>query len=179
MMYLVKIRKSSIKKNPDAGETQYLVPSGRTTVTLTLDCNPEEALPLGLGSIGAIMCWKVDYQKTWSKNKTCVVVLSRPLTETELKGLEAYNLRDYEVNTPHEVFTSMAPEPKWLYEYLPKKVKCFDCKSTFDYSELIDGTIEDSVSGEYISIENACPKCETSHCCSVSFEGVEEIIRNR
>jgi len=168
-MHLIKIDRTTIKKNDNAGQTQLLIP-GRATETkvilICLDTLCNQYLNIeGSGHI--------------TKKVTIVdgyVTNIESLTDQELQ-LDGYKkvynreLDEYILNhtkeRPVETINLLQPIPNYSAQYEPQIIECEHCNEQFDFTELTSEDFDD------YSLTNICPKCKTPNCCDIKFEELD------
>lgn len=91
------------------------------------------------------------------------------------KLLESYNLPfllEYEIYRNIEPIYSLTEEPKYLFKYIPKLIKCEVCGEEFYHVELEHDCFDWDRCSDTI-----CPKCHDWDCCNLEFEDIDSIAR--
>lgn len=99
----------------------------------------------------------------------------------EIKKLfeeKGFSLCSYTITRDVQPIYSLVDPPRYLYKYIPKKVRCSGCRSRFFHTKLESDYIETGIDedGEeqgYLE-ENKCPFCKKIDCCVVEFEKPKE-----
>jgi len=149
---LVKIDRTTIKKNPNAGKTTYILPIG-----------PEE-------------CFKTEYYGDRVKeyvvySKSERLILDRPRREGDLQS-GSISCR---YSQPTQVIHTLSPEPAYFYKYENPTIECEYCKSQFKHTELQSD--EYSFCEDYGYSDCVCPKCKEWNCCKLEYENIEDAIK--
>ncbi|MFT3750945.1 MAG: hypothetical protein QM768_21710 [Agriterribacter sp.] len=155
-MKLIKIIRSSIRKNPNGGSTRSIVP-GCKTIRFRLEGQlPEHILS---DDYIIVTCQSSDFTEGYLINEDKIPEMLK------LKNCEI------EVDNNHKVIRHL-PEPAYLYEYENPILKCDNCKG--------DVHLKD-IEYDYDSEGNPftmCPGCHTlSSFEEVEFERIEEVIK--
>jgi DNA-directed RNA polymerase subunit RPC12/RpoP len=96
------------------------------------------------------------------------------LTHTIKESNERMNPETFDrISTErNDVCISHNPEPRWLYSYVATPVKCEACGAEFSHMELeSDADFDDAHS------ETVCPKCGDWAACELTFEKIEDVVR--
>lgn len=166
---LIKIRRESIRPNPNVGQTKFPV-FGRPT-----------AARRG--------CWLL-----FDKSGSC-----QGLFEIIEAGADAANLRPISVSpVPYSSLTWMSweyrvnypvtylydqPQGKWLYQWEDPAIVCQDCQGQFSVSQLgydsmeLNGDDEDG-GGDYTETNTKCPQCGSWHAlgdAQLRYEQISEV----
>ena len=185
--YLIKIQRSSIRKNPDAGKTHYVIP-GRATERLTRLVKRRKPEP------GPIVPRPPDVApgKTgWDLVKELVVdglviesqvispdldsasnarYFSHPYIMELWRGEIAEIVLERQTTRDVQTIRSMFPASEHLCAYEPTTVTCRFCGQSFLHTELqyYEFGGEDDEAGA--DIDNICPKCKAPDCCEIEYE---------
>ena len=159
---------SSLKRNPEAGRTEYteLIFNGATvtggaTVKAVMDRQPRARLQSQSGPLGRAR----EQRYTWLLED-----LSDALVE-ELRKAGATFRTEVETKTWHSIF----PEPAYVYRFAPFLVTCEECGSTVDYADLTNDVCDDGYGGESFC-PTVCPKCNHWMTLDVEDETPEEAL---
>jgi hypothetical protein len=174
MKYLIKIDPNSIKKNPDAGRTDYSQYIGSTsTLTINKFLDPD-FITLFEEKFNARLT-----SKSWGttpKGEQSVFVLANCDPFVVVNYLQTKNIKieDITINSQahYNHFHTMTPEPKYFYNHEDTEVECSDCKAKFKHTELIDD-LDWDYDGEddyQTGSSRTCPKCGEPDCCELEFE---------
>ena len=167
---IVKIKKSSIRKNPNAGRTQTTISRG---IDIEFRLNGVRQLPDFLKgnerscvTSQAFSTGPLDHESTWIKGFL--------LDHTKLEELQ--NLKGAEVTFHHNTETFRhQPEPEYFYEYQNPKVECSHCHSKVHVKDIIDDWEFDG-EDEYPFIE--CPICGYRDTFpEIRYESITEALR--
>ena len=129
-MTLIKIDRSSIKKNPDGGKTQSHVIIGSTT---TFVCNeiPNRILDLIQITSENIENGVIEYSG----------FIKEPFDYEKFKGVKGLKVNT-EINNQ---FIRHLPEPYYFYDYENTEVKCNECGKMIGIKE--------------VYYDDECPNC--------------------
>lgn len=165
MKYLIKIKRSSIKKNPNAGRTQSRVCTGRTT---TFKCpgvvpelmQDEDKVLIGSYTMkGGAMVDATGYIKDES-----IIMDIFDLNQ----GIEINIKNDWQ-KINHK------PEPTYFYSYIDRFVKCNVCRHTFSMSKLQSDCLYGD--NDEIFSDRICPLCNTWDCCELEYENLNNAMK--
>ena len=171
---LVTIDRSTIKKNPNAGRTTYMM-SGPTEAKLEFVFEDGKAnrdyfdwltKMLKHSHTDSMSCREgVDMRVTTRLYDGDTDKAQREIRlVTKLPELPISVTTD----TPQKEIYSMRPEPNYLFEYRPTVVECGNCGIRFSHEDLeTDYT-------DYGPLENICPACNEVDCCVIEFESLPE-----
>lgn len=158
-MPLVKIDRSTIKRNERAGETQSTF-VGLRSGSRTLRTNES-----GRG--------KTEYQVQVGENEwftqRCEIT---PWPHPE----SALGIADHREDVQLETVGHM-PIPTWSYQYVPTPVTCSNCGKTFMHTELDSDSSSDGEGGD-VFVDDICPNCGTPDCCEVVFEKIADALKD-
>lgn len=161
--YVVKIKRSSIRDNPEAGQTSFWQDMGSDT---TIE----------------IAGWHEPIEHD------AVRMISRSEgSATYAVGLSGDDLRDlleqladrygnkvrWTVTTRGQYVHSMTPAPDYLYDRESLTVECQHCLESFPHEQLTEDSYDD------YTVKNICPSCGKPDACEVSYESVEEALGAR
>jgi Zn finger protein HypA/HybF involved in hydrogenase expression len=164
MTTLIKIKRDSIKKNPNAGRDTYHVPMP-WQVTFETDI-------------------RKDYLPDWLQETVTEWDLSGGISMGYLNGVDDKVIEyvqsvkkdghRFSVEYKREIqeVRSIAGEPEYLYEYANTKVKCSNCKKMIPVNDI---EMDDDVDGNnYI-----CPKCKEWNTFDFGYESIEHALKNK
>jgi Zn finger protein HypA/HybF involved in hydrogenase expression len=160
MTTLIKIKRSSIKKNPDAGkDTTYVPMPWQVTFKTNI---PYDLLP----------DWIRPFV-TYRDNIWC----SGYLNQIDDKIMEdaAIIIRNghiFNIEFKREVQTihSITPESDYLYNYMNTKVECSNCHTKVPVNDIEEDEFEDT-------LVKICPKCGYWNTFDYKYEKIEDAIR--
>lgn len=163
MEYLIQIDLSSIKKNPNAGNTSTYVDRGSTISFF----GHHDAL------IDGENC---DVSK-WEVNSNG----DRKFIQGTIRTLDV----DLIEKIRHEVTVEIEfhrdrimhmPEPEYFYNYVDTCVECKACHSRFSHNQLTE-EVEYFDCDDYYTLINICPVCDEPYCCSYKYESINDALK--
>lgn len=171
--YYIAIDPKSVRKNPEAGMTRYIVPA---KVLSRLHVDGRHELLQGEGiqvESNAVSCLpgRTDQFTTY--------VIAMPPKEFKAllqklsNQLGKENVR-FTMENQYHTIDSMIPAREFLYDYKKKRVQCCHCKARFDHSELY--SVSDDDGDNYWTDENICPKCEEADCCKTTYQRISDFM---
>jgi hypothetical protein len=178
MKYLIKIDRSTVRPNPNAGRNRYYEPAY---------IEIEVQIRTGLTKLSATLGSNIDkiQEKLPETVKLTSLKLSEDDAELNMMALDSYTLenflkksgfghREYTliVNNHFQEILSAIPEPKYLYEYEKTTIQCIHCNKRFSYELIDDKYIENDDDWDYMVLKNACPKCGKAECCEIEYEQI-------
>lgn len=149
MIYIIPIDRSTIRKNPNAGNTIYTIPIG------TQECTRTEYY----GD-------RVKEYAVYSASE--VLILDRPRQEGDLQS----GTISCKYLQPTQVVHTLTPEPAYFYKYENPTIECEYCKSQFKHIELKSEWFDDGDYGSHY-MKNICPVCHEKDCCEIEFEKLD------
>lgn len=148
--FLIKIDRLSVKKNPNAGNTNYILqlePSEITTTIEYIGKKVEQYVSIGTKEKKLIFC-NIDWTPIHTEiNKKCDT----------------------------QILHSLTPEGNWLFDYEKTLIKCDYCKQEFLHTELEEDW--DETADDCYPIHNICPKCGSSECCDIEYENIVDVLK--
>jgi hypothetical protein len=159
MTTLIKIKRDSIKKNPNAGNTVTRV-QGLKSVSFIIESYDIPDLP-------------AEFIVTdWVKNGKLIKasgVINGPITSEQFAkwvNIEGIRLTvENGINTIHHM-----PEPDYLYEYEETYLKCKHCKNKIN--------VED-IETDYDIVTLTCPECGAYDSFpKYKYEKIEDVIKS-
>jgi hypothetical protein len=136
---LIKIDRSSLRVNPNAGRTEFRFIIAKTITEEIIECDLDDP--------------QVLMRKTYVNNK---LVEETPFISENPIDLNETYMKTLAIEYETETVYSIIPEGDWLYEYENTIVMCHFCGNTFYHTELKD---EDSYE------MRICPRCGQWECC--------------
>ena len=165
---LIKIDRSTIRRNPDAGRTEWTVAGPSRATVRTAGITYESAGELTLHDHAI----EGDFIVTESLNGAAIPGTTEHKQFTH--GSAGVTIR---IQRDVETIRTARPAPTWLYQYEPTPVTCRNCGQTFPASELEQDSF---FNGEDdIPVYNICPRCQAPECCEVEYEKIEDAVRGR
>lgn len=162
METIIKIKRSSIKKNPYAGRTIYY---SEGPWHFTGNYRGAE-MPQWLSNITEITSFDgFEYGFTF---------LSPPTPEIMEKIKKEKNLT-VEGNRELNQFESTLPEPKYKFKYHNPKIECSGCDTLVRYEDIESGYFFDSDGDEHNA--DKCPVCGELNSFNYKLERIEEAIK--
>lgn len=162
-MQIIPIKKSSIKKNPDAGKTEYSF-FGGSTITGT---------------------WKGKMPK-WLENKVHVLSASYPITsdteyefqmdridEALIKKITQSGNGTINIEHHYNHTTSMWPEPEYTFEYHNPLIECSECSKQVRFKDIKSGCIINEEGEEFNADE--CPSCGSLDSFKYRLQRIDEV----
>lgn len=160
---LIRIDRSTLRRNPSAGETQSFVQTGPVVQRVTL-IHP--AWSLCLESIGGE--FHVLMSIGIAPFSVCDAVTIDQLHSLVISDFHIECRTDFMEGGEYVLH---APLPDWLFSYESQPVRCRECGESFDHSQLESDDYGDSYSFA------VCPKCGAADCCDVEYESPETVAR--
>jgi hypothetical protein len=181
MKHLIEIDRTTLRRNPNAGRTEYAVPDRTTTYETRLrlnvvDQDRDELLLEHVVDSHVMEVTVIDRRKDLLK-----VILPYALQEGCIERLLARDVLsitlEHRIDRPVQRFKTVHPGPSWLYDYVPTEVTCDHCGAVFLHTELTtESNMPDDI--QYDHSESVCPKCGHWDCCEVEFEKLtDELIK--
>ena len=159
MKVIVKIKKDSIKKNPNAGQDTYHMPMAWET-TFTTNLKPPD-LP----------SWLQEYVREWSLGETSSIdtkgiigIVDDRFIDYAKSVIESGNRFSIESHRDIQTIRSMTPEPEYHYEYENPKVNCSHCNAMVKVNDIS----EDEFDGDHLF--QICPECGTLDTFDFEYE---------
>jgi len=177
-MTLVKIDRFSIRKNPTAGRTEFLVPGVQHgSISVRFGCCSDKAQEKAEHLIKLM-----EYEECCMKSYGCenLIVNIDAGLGSWIDANEICDRIKREIdNDPHMIYMSieskleqtvnmcrtMTPDPDFLFQYVQAVVECKECHERFDHSELDSDEIDDDTWSDRV-----CPKCGAFDCCEIEYE---------
>lgn len=149
---LVKIDRSTIRKNPNAGNTVYYRNIGPAEYYKTTVERIENQ-------------WvKTDYSGR-EENGEIVYNINRIQSYgCKNNPFDFLGVKEWS-HQPYERIYSLYPEPEYLFSYENPLIKCEYCEAEFPISELVNDFCD---YGGYN--DRVCPKCSVWDCCEIEYE---------
>ena len=174
---IIKIKRSSIIKNPDAGRQDYHIPCPpQITVEMPWEDkdNPPEYLP------GAILTsWKMSITPRGSTSVCTFFLKEMPDEKVVMKLSKKHgSLFSIIVDTPYQNIHSLIGEPDWHFRYEDTEVKCSRCKHKFSHEDF-ESDSRDYYDGYDENIEfsdTCCPNCGKWDCCEIEYEEINDVM---
>lgn len=174
-MTLVRIDRSTLRRNPDAGKTTTLVPSGIQSGSFTIE-RDGRAYVLDVISTPAV--WEQDgiVGTFFCRAATGPMPHAFPCGETtegKVGGTDKLVMPEFSremLEIHHQ------PEPPWLYEHEPTPVTCNECGETFDSRQLKSDYAFSGPDGDEIWSSAVCPHCGEWDCCDVEYESPRDVL---
>jgi hypothetical protein len=145
MPTIIKIDRSTVRPNPNAGQSIYQV-AGRSHVYET------RVFKRG---------------RDWIKQELSDGLLNRQDSITSLKCPANWASSINHVQE-YQTFHSMSPEPGFIYTYENPELVCDSCGGTFRYRDLETDDMFDGEDDLYC--DTVCPLCHSWDCCDVVLE---------
>jgi len=154
-MTIIKIDRSTIKKNPNAGNTQTVV-YGNAEVSFTI----RGELPDHLVDGGNVIITE------WSKND-CSGFLFNPNDIGLLKKIDGIS---YKINKNSQLIYHL-PEPEYLFSYEDTQIPCNDCGNKVSIREIIEDENDDE------DVYTICPHCKEIDTFHFKYESIYDIVK--
>lgn len=168
-MTLIKIDPKSIKKNPNAGNRDYIEDRGSTSI-LRINVYDKKISDHLEKNFDARMISMYTNKTGKPESKFYLVNDNfQPIVDYLKKMGVDPNYISIHTQYHYEHFTSMTPEPEYFYQYEDTEVECSECKAKFKRTELVDNSDYD-YDGNPIGSSLTCPKCGEMDCCELEFE---------
>lgn len=160
---LIRINRSTFRRNPTAGSTQTTFATGLAHTRATYRENDGSGV--------------YDLEADGDR---LLVVACKTAGPPRFACGQTYNPDDFatggylKIETSREIQTIQHfPLPDWIYEYESGDVTCTECGAAFPHQELQSDchfTGEDEVCSFTV-----CPKCGEWDCCDVEYEDPAEV----
>lgn len=170
MTTIIKINKSSIKKNPKAGQTIYSVP-GMKSIEYEYKggilpeelCDGKHAVLVTL--IPAIN--STDSSSITKGNCYFGIILDDGFLVKFIKRIPKTDMFKVNYRTEIETIETPKPAPKYLYKYEDAVVTCNECLNEIKWNEI-------PLSGDFNDLEY-CPKCNAISSFDYEFESIADL----
>lgn len=162
-MKIIRIDRSTIKKNPNAGNTQTVI-EGSKEVLFSVESYD---IPDIVRKEPFIITSFIEEN---GKLTNCSGVINGPLTPEQLS--EWLTIKGFTVTIRNntEVINHM-PEPEYLYEYEDKEIKCKKCKNMINIDDIEHDEFEDTP-------VKICPICQHFDTFpEYRYEKISEVIK--
>lgn len=181
---LIRIDRNTIKRNPNAGSTQTLIP-GNATFKFTFDVpfyeteidfdnlNNTKGLPYDEFKLG-VNCNLVSVSVD---NDIATLVIAA--TSNELPDLVSNGFRPKGVSLSMDRNVTVcdhSPEPDYFYEYEPAMIECMHCGHEFNHNELSSDSFLVGDDFDEIFVQDICPNCNAGDCCEYEYEKIEDVL---
>lgn len=153
-MYEIKIDRSSILKNKNAGNNIYQYVNGPPEITTTI--------------VAQVGCWPERWQKFTFLNQ--LFIRQEDVDAPEDGQLQLSRQQTQQVSTLY----TLSGEPSHFFKYEDTEIQCGRCHNVFD-SDLLESDSDEDADGNYYHSETICPKCHAWHCCEVQYEKLDDI----
>jgi hypothetical protein len=167
MSIVIKIDPASIKKNPNAFKTTSYVKNGPREIRFSYD-KISKADFLQLKHLSDLHDDVILRSYNISHNGSYHSVSGLCLHEQALERLPKEDL-SYEINDNVQVFEHY-PEPEYLYNYLPTKVKCRNCKKMILHSAIANDCDDDGCCW------TVCPNCSGIDTFEFEYQQIDDVI---
>lgn len=164
-MTLIKIDRSTVRSNPNAGRQDYWELASQI-VTFTFPWSSPE-LPRVFEK-SAKLTTITPTGEEWILTAIIRDTLENFGHLLRVLGVEENRIH-YDIQNNYREGHSLVPEPAHFFAYIPTEVSCGDCGSSFPHTEL-KSRVEDTWDGEEIYSCRVCPKCAALDCCDLEFE---------
>jgi len=181
-MTLVKIDRFTIRKNPNAGRTEFFVPGiPQGSISVRFACHPDilkERFECFKQMLEADECvlisWKCDNSMVEIDAALHPGIDAKAVGDRIKKAIDDDPLlayRSIKANWEADVlrYRTLTPDPDFLFRYVPTVVECAECHERFDYSDLESDEIDDDIWSDRV-----CPKCHAFDCCELEFENLTQ-----
>jgi hypothetical protein len=164
MKYFIPIDRKTIKKNPNAGNTQSFE-LGQVDVGL-------HAYNVDLQILCDDRIMVLEYSAT---PEIIEEISARILDRSFLNDIEKYT-KMYVIEQHRDIIQySHPPEPEFFYNYEAVDITCSSCGATFPSNELQSDEIYDGETEHYST--EVCPKCGAFDCCDVEYEKINDALQ--
>lgn len=198
---LVRIDRSTFRKNPKYGSQKHLVP-GAKRVDLRLNI---DGVDLSFASDGELTFGASDSQPDVAgrfllTKARCFVPSSCnddspplgamlynvggfydvqffPSEKKVVIDNKTYTVQEFDVEVERDVVCVDHDEPRWLFRYEPTQVTCDACGATFDHKRLKSSSAYDDDSREEWFSDTICPVCGEWDCCELEYENPNAVAR--
>jgi len=170
MKFIIKIKRDTIKPNPNAGQDTYCIPGCSCTEV-------ERFIRRGNDVVFQCLTDGMVVREALHVDKDSYVP---ELPHKEYVGLMKGEIPEFVVRRSEtrgqQFVRGMTPEGLWLFDYEDTEVECHTCHARFSYEDLKADAIGDG-NGDEIWSNSICPKCGEWDCCEIEYESIEETMR--
>lgn len=173
MTTLIKIKRSSIKRNPHAFSTETPI-SLRPEYTFKYEgYNPpkwiySKDVSIDSHELIGLIEWKLDVITGRIFDRELFERLYKIEIQNREKGKYSGLNLTYTQNS--RIFHHM-PEPEYLYEYKNTKIKCSECHSLVRVNKIQSDEIDDN-------LVDVCPICGGINTFDFKYEKISDAIKN-
>ena len=190
MRYFIPIDRATIRRNPNAGETEMIVPGVSTVTLLVAFFHPDRSIGRdiyeGLVTLIAFFDGEVVSSDVHHEGDACKYEISSVmLSGTDVDWTRISNsLKAIIVAAGGHVVDLCstvrrpvhrhhhAPIPHYSYDHASVEVECDECGERFSHEDLI---ADESDDGEAYCT-TICPRCGAWGCCELEHEQLTEEI---
>lgn len=159
---IIKIDRSSVTKNPNAGSTSFVV----------------------MGAQEITFSFKGDFPDYLTDGENCFVktAVHSPLGDSYECYLNDHSLLEklladvkmsVNINKNNQVIHHL-PEPKYLFKYEQKNVQCSECKQMVPYNLIV----RDSFDDDEWNYHSLCPKCNKYDTFpEIEYESIDDVLK--
>lgn len=168
-MKLVKIKRSSIKKNPDAFRTYYDIPSQWEITGRYIG----DKLPKWIDSVSVI----TSHSMPMIGEQEYEFQVVKPVTKKFFDRIEKASGKErlfIEMKRDIQRMESMFPEPAYKYEYTNPLIECNGCHNNVRLKNIQTDYIFDSDGEEYNT--DKCPKCGELNSFDYQYEKINDVV---
>jgi hypothetical protein len=166
-MNVIKIRRDSVKVNPDAGQTHFQESMGQTTTIeffypgLLLKKIMNDRYEILDGDV-RVTGWDIKYGDTRVEAITSSGDLQSILDRLVALGIKKEKVH-FNTQFHYQDVHTITPAPKYLFEYdMTSPMKCDDCDHLFKASEIVERESDYDEDYGYSDPEDLCPGCSST-----------------
>lgn len=171
-MTIIKIDRSTIRKNPTAGQTCFRM-EGPTTVTFR--CTGRASIPMALTGLVEFNSWSNSERPEFGLEQSGYII--NPDDVPMFEGISGLFIS---VDKQTETYRSLHPDRKWLFEYEKTEVECSECARMVPHDEIIGDSSEeynDEIGEELYYEYERCPICKKKSEFDYEYEKIEDVIK--
>ena len=169
MKFIIKIKRDTIKPNPNKGRDAYQV-AGRS-------CTEVKRF-IRRGNDVVFQCLTdghITYELTYlGRDSEDLPKLSHAGYVGLMKGEISEVIVEQSSTRDINIVRTMTPERSYLFDYEDTQVECHACYARFAFKDL---KADAMASGDdEIWSNGICPKCDAWDCCEIEFESINDVL---